>query len=97
MGDSKGRSVSDKSLSGNRRGHAAGNVEYPSLDAAIQYWEERFGDRVRGAQTLDGFINGLQHPAQGNPYNSADPRYEEKFRAVYNSMLKFMAACGIHQ
>jgi hypothetical protein len=56
-----------------RHGVAVGNVDYPSLAAAIQYWEDTFCNRVRGAQTVDDFIKGLQHPAQGQPYNSRDP------------------------
>ncbi|HXG06304.1 MAG TPA: RHS repeat-associated core domain-containing protein [Nitrososphaera sp.] len=79
----------------NRRGRAAGNVRYSSLDAAIQYWIGRFGDRVRGTKTVDDFINGLQHPSQGAPYNSATHGYDDKFRDVYKSVLKFMKICGI--
>jgi RHS repeat-associated protein len=79
----------------NRRGQAAGNVDYPSLDAAIQYWEETFGDRVRGAQTPDAFINGLEHPEQGQPYNTNVEKYTKAFMAVYDSVLKFMEICGI--
>jgi RHS repeat-associated protein len=77
------------------KGQAAGNVAYASLDDAIQYWGGRFGDRVRGAQTADDFLKGLQHPSTGQPYNTQDPKYEDKFRAINNSMLKFMKLCGI--
>jgi hypothetical protein len=76
-------------------GKAAGNVAYPTLDAAIDYWKGRFGDRVQGAQTADDFLKGLQHPSTGQPYNTQDPKYEDKFRAINNSMLKFMKLCGI--
>jgi hypothetical protein len=57
----------------NNRGQAAGNIKYSSLDEATRYWKQRFGDRVRGAQSVDDFLKGLQHPTQGQPYNSADP------------------------
>jgi RHS repeat-associated protein len=76
-------------------GRAAGNVHYPSLDAAIQYWEETFGDRVRGAQSAEAFINGLEHPAQGAPYNKNIEKYTKVFMDVYSSMLKYMKICGI--
>jgi len=66
-------------------GRAAGNVNYPSLDAAIEYWKQRFGDRVRGTQTPDAFINGLERPAQGAPYNRNVEQYTKAFMDVYNS------------
>lgn len=78
-----------------KNGQAAGNIDYSSLDAAIGYWEGRFGDRVRGAQTPGDFVNGLQHPSNGDPYNSKDPDYESKFTKVYNTMVKYMKICGI--
>ena len=81
----------------NNQGQAAGNVGYSSLDPAIQYWEQRYGDRVQGTQSIDTFLKGLQHPPKGDPYNSKDPNYETKFRAVYNSMIKYMKICSIQQ
>jgi RHS repeat-associated protein len=78
-----------------RKGKAVGNVKYPSLDDATQYWKGRFGSRVSGAQNADDFLRGLQHPAQGDPYNSVDSDYEGKFRAVNKSMSKYMQLCGV--
>jgi len=76
-------------------GKAAGNVAYPTLDAAIDYWKGRFGDRVQGTQTADKFINGLEHPAQGQPYNTNVDGYTKAYMDVYNSMVKYMKTCGI--
>jgi hypothetical protein len=74
---------------------AAGNVSYPTLDAAIDYWKGRFGDRVQGTQTADNFINGLEHPAQGQPYNTNVDGYTKAYMDVYKSMVKYMKTCGI--
>jgi hypothetical protein len=79
----------------NRKGQAAGNIAYPSLQSAVDYWKDKYGGRVGGTQTPDDFVNGLQHPKQGRPYNSADPKYESKFSAIYKAVQKFMAICGI--
>jgi hypothetical protein len=78
------------------KGQAVGNVNYPSLNAAIEYYEGRFGDRVRGTQTPEDFAYGLQHPKNGQRFNSADPKYEEHLKGLYSSVLKFEKLCGIH-
>ena len=79
----------------NSKGQASGNIAYPTLDAAIDYWKGRFGDRVRGTQTADDFINGLENPAQGQPYNANVEGYTKAFKGVYDSMVKYMKTCGI--
>jgi len=75
------------------RGKAVGNVKYPSLEAAISDWKGQFGDRVRGAQTAADFVHGLQHPQTGQPYNTDDKKYAEKFNNI--SMAKWMKICGV--
>jgi len=79
----------------NRKGQAAGNIRYTTLDEAIKYWKQRFGDRVRGAQTVDAFINGLERPTTGDPYNANVDAYTKEFKNVHNTMLRYMSACGI--
>jgi hypothetical protein len=79
----------------NNKGQAAGNIKYSSLDDAIQYWKQRFGDRVRGTQTADDYINGLERPTKGDPYNANVAKYTKDFMNVYNTMLKYMKICGI--
>jgi hypothetical protein len=78
-----------------RNGKAVGNVSYPSLDAAIGYYEQKYNDRIGGTQTPDDFINGLEHPAQGQPYNADIAGYTTEYKKIYNTMLKFMKLCGI--
>jgi RHS repeat-associated protein len=71
-----------------------GNVNYPSLDAAIGYWKQKFGDRVRGTRTAEDFAYGMQNPLWGQPYNSS-PKYEGALRDLYPGVIKFMKLCGI--
>jgi RHS repeat-associated protein len=80
-----------------KNGEAVGNINYPSLPAAISAWEHNYGDRVKGTQSPDDFVYGLQHPdAPGKAYNSAHAdTYEDDFQDVYNAVLRFMKLCGI--
>jgi hypothetical protein len=73
---------------------AAGNVRYSSLDDAIEYWKGKYGDRVRGTRTAEEFARGMQHPTNGQPYNT-NPKYEGILKGLYPSVLKFMRLCGI--
>jgi len=75
------------------KGKAAGNIQYASLSEAISEWERMWGDRVRDVDTREGFVNGLQHPRIGKPYNTADPRWAEKYMGI--DMQKWMNNCGI--
>jgi hypothetical protein len=34
-------------------------VRYSSIDAAISYWERRFGPAVKGATSAEDFVNRL--------------------------------------
>ena len=76
------------------KGKAVGNASYPSLDAAIDYYEKRYA-RLRGAQTPEDFINALERPAHDIPFNSDVEHYTTEYMKVYNTMLKFMKLCGI--
>ena len=80
----------------NSKGKASGNVAYSSLDAAIDYWKGQFGDQVRGTQTAQDFINGLEYPPPGghrvNPYPD---KYVPAYLQDYSTMVKFMKLCGI--
>jgi RHS repeat-associated protein len=75
-------------------GRAVGNVHYPTLDAAIQYWKQTYGDRVGGTRTLEAFAYGMQHPTHGQPYN-ASKAYEGNYKDRYSDVLKWMKRCGI--
>jgi RHS repeat-associated protein len=80
-----------------KNGQAIGNINYPSLPAAIAAWEKMYGDRVGGDQDPAQFVHDLQNPdPPGKPYNSKNPKYEDQFEQVYNSVLKFMKLCGIN-
>ena len=54
-----------------------------------------FGNRVNGAQSPDDFAYGLQHPDQGRPYNTSNPNYENDYQNLYDTMKKYMEACGV--
>jgi uncharacterized protein RhaS with RHS repeats len=80
-----------------KNGRAVGNINYPSLAAAIAAWEKMYGDRVGGDQDPKQFVHDLQNPdPPGNPYNSQNPKYEDQFEQVYNSVVRFMKLCGIN-
>jgi hypothetical protein len=80
----------------NSQGKAAGNVAYPTVDAAIDYWKGRFGEQVRGTQTAQDFINGLEYPPPGgHRVNSNVKDYVRDYLDVYNSMVKYMKLCGV--
>jgi RHS repeat-associated protein len=79
----------------NQNGQAAGNIGYPNLGNAIDAWENNFGDRVVDDQDPAGFVNDLQHPVSGSPYNTQNPNYIPTYLKVYNSVLKWMKRCGI--
>jgi len=81
-----------------KNGKAVGNKMYPDLAAAAHDWERLYADRVQGTQSPDDFVYGLQHPGTGFPYNTAHKDdYEDEFQRVYNSVVKFMRLCGIHE
>ncbi len=80
-----------------KKGEAAGNINYPSLPAAIAAWEKNFGDRVNGDKDPGDFVHDLQHPdPPDKPYNSKNPNYEKDFEDVYDAVVKFMKLCGIN-
>jgi RHS repeat-associated protein len=80
-----------------KNGQAVGNINYPSLPAAIDAWERNFGDRISGTDNPSDFVSGLQHPdPPGKAYNSVNPNYESDFENVYSAVLKFMKLCGIN-
>ncbi len=81
-----------------KNGKAAGNIAYPSLDAAIDYYKARFGPNVGGSRTADDYINGLEHPPNGQPpFNSKIDDYTKAFKNVNASMINFMRICGIQE
>jgi hypothetical protein len=78
---------------------AAGNKDYTTiggLPKAISEWERMFKDRVYGEKDPQNFVYKMQHPAIGQPYNSAHAdKYEDVFMQVYNSMGTYMGKCGV--
>jgi hypothetical protein len=78
-----------------KKGQAAGNKKYASLDDPIKDWEKLFGNRVSGKNTADDFIAGLLCKGGNcNPYNVANPNYESDYKNVYKSVLKYKETCG---
>ncbi len=75
-------------------GKAVGNIKYNSVDDAVKAWVQIYGERVRGVQTREEFVQRLQHPTPPTPrYNSADPKWEEKFMGI--NVKKWREKCGI--
>jgi hypothetical protein len=73
-----------------------GNHNYKSLDEAINSWENQFGERVQGVDTAADFVNGLEHPKYGEPYNSNIPAYTEVYKEDYGYLTDYMKRCGIN-
>jgi hypothetical protein len=82
------------------------NLGYDSIQQAVDHWECLYADRVRGAKTIQQYINGLQgkglagNKKQGelcDAYNSKkgtvyeDPKYWDK---MYTSVKIRMAPYG---
>ena len=61
---------------------------FPSLQDAMTYWEQHFGDWVRGSRTSEEFIRNLEDASSHQPYNSEDldPPYQERLRRGIKSM-----------
>jgi hypothetical protein len=78
----------------NNRGEAAGNRSYATVDDAVKAWAAQYGERVRGVRTQQEFIDALQRPpAPARPYNTADEKWEEKFKSI--DVKKWRERCGI--
>jgi RHS repeat-associated protein len=74
-------------------GQPCGNIQYKSLDDAINKWEDRFGDAVRDADTRDQFVYGLMHMPDGTKYNADQKGWTKKFNEI--DVQKWMKNCGV--
>ena len=76
---------------------AAGNKSYKSIEDATKDWISLFGDRVRGAKTIDEFINGLQNPGDGKqPYNTVTDDWAAVLKGLYtNSVPRYKGRCDV--
>lgn len=52
---------------------------------------------VKGAQTAEKYVYGLEHLPDGTKFNADEKGYTSEFGKVYKSVLKFMEICGIGQ
>ena len=63
---------------------------------AVPEIAEILGDRVRGTVDASAFVYNLQHPKNGNPYNTSNAKnYEDVFKKVYKGMNDCMATCDV--
>jgi hypothetical protein len=68
----------------------------PSYAEGMRQWEAKWGERVRGAKTMDEYIDGLQviegKGRDAKRYNDAESKHNEKFAATakqtYEDMLR---------
>ena len=67
------------------------NLSFSSIQAAIDYWNEDWGDAVRNAQTMDQFIQDLEGGAR--KYNDATKDYSDRLRKQYATVEKYRANC----
>jgi hypothetical protein len=51
---------------------------------------------VQGVDTAADFVNGLEHPKYGEPYNSNIPAYTEVYKEDYGYLTDYMKRCGIN-
>ena len=72
--------------------HAGGkNLSFPTDQACVTYFENLYGTRIRGIQALEPFIEAMKRIG----YNSVNKKYYDTFRAVYASVLRYKAGCGV--
>jgi hypothetical protein len=62
------------------------NLRFNSFRSVIDYWEKLFGPRVKGAKTVDEFLDALGKGKQ--KYNSADPDWRAKVKEAIDSQYK---------
>jgi len=66
------------------------NLCYNTFLSVVDYWEKLFGPRVKGAQSLDAFLDALGKGE--NKYNSADPGWRNAVKEVIKSQAHFIAS-----
>jgi hypothetical protein len=84
------------------------NLGFDTIQQSVDYWACMFGDRVRGAKTMQQYINGLQ--GKGLPgdkpkgslcdaYNTRDPGYDqiETWDGQIHSVKIRLPVCGYEQ
>ncbi|NJL26928.1 MAG: hypothetical protein HC897_03105 [Thermoanaerobaculia bacterium] len=74
------------------------NLKWDNFSDSIEWWGRNFGERVRGAKTIDEFIQKLQTDEREKggkgKYNSEDPDWAEKVEETYDSVLARLEDCG---
>jgi hypothetical protein len=69
--------------------HGGGsNVHYSSINAALAYWEQRYGSAVRGATSAQDFVSQLYR----ENYNTLDPDWQQKVLGVIRSIPRRLSA-----
>lgn len=67
------------------------NLGFDSLDQAVSYWKCKYGERVMGARSMDGFVAGLR--AAG--YNTAEAYFaHDKWAAQFDSVRRWAGKYG---
>ncbi len=70
------------------------NLRFNAFRSAIDYWEKLFGPRVKGAKTVDAFLDALG-PQKGRPdlpaYNSVSKGWRSGVKSCINSQAHFIA------
>jgi len=67
------------------------NLSFPNVQAAIDYWNQDWGDAVRGAQTMDQFIQDLEGGKR--KYNDVTKDYSDRLRKQYDTVKKYRDDC----
>ena len=66
------------------------NLCFNTFRSVIDYWEKLFGPRVKGAASLDDFLNRLG-TGEGK-YNSVDTSWRDQVKKSINSQSRFIDA-----
>ncbi|HTG37077.1 MAG TPA: DNRLRE domain-containing protein [Thermoanaerobaculia bacterium] len=73
------------------------NLSYDSVQQAVDYWGQHFGEKVRGARSIDDFINRLQTDERDKggtgKYNTVDPDWDKKVRGGYDAVKRRRGKC----
>ncbi|HZK91740.1 MAG TPA: hypothetical protein VFC56_16485 [Stellaceae bacterium] len=69
--------------------HGGGaNVAYSSIDAAVSYWERRYGSVVQGATSAEDFVQRLY----ADKYNTKTADWSARVMGVIQSIPRHLAS-----
>ncbi len=73
------------------------NLQFSSIEASVNYWGRRFGEKVKDASSIDDFINKLQTDERSRggfgKYNTLNENWATDLKKVYYTVLRLLLVC----